>query len=226
MMRAMAEDVVGTDEGPRSGRIERDVVSHTSQITPRFADPTPLGLIGLAMGCAALLPIAFGANVGVPGLITAAVLCALFGGGCQLISGLLNLANGNVLGGTLFSAFAFNWALNGWALWSVAHGVVPDSAALLATEGASLLLFLPITYAFGYHSSLLFAFMLDIDAIYALKLLAGYGHVGGTAMPIAILTLALGAIAIWIALAMLVNPTAGRRIFPMPGPLFHAPPAA
>ena len=25
-----------------------------------FADPTPLGLLGLAIGCAALVPIAFG----------------------------------------------------------------------------------------------------------------------------------------------------------------------
>jgi succinate-acetate transporter protein len=211
---------VETDEGPRSGRVDRGLPT----LRPaRFADPTPLGLIGLAMGCAALLPIAFGANVGVSGLVTAAVLCALFGGGCQLISGLLNLANGNLLGGTLFSAFAFNWALNAWVLWSLGHGVAPDGSALLATEAASLLLFIPITYAFGHHSSLLFVFMLDIDAIYALKLVAGYGHVGGTQIPIAVSTLLLGVIATWLALALLVNPTTGRRVFPMPGPLFRAP---
>src|SRR5215211_2053937 len=76
-----------------------------------FADPTPLGLIGLAIGCAALLPIALGVKVGASGLITAAVFCGLFGGGCQLIAGLLNLANKNSLGGTVFTAFAFNWAV-------------------------------------------------------------------------------------------------------------------
>ena len=190
---------------------------------PRFADPTPLGLIGLAIGCAALLPIAFGAKVGASGLVTAAVMCALFGCGCQLIAGLLNLANGNLLGGTLFGAFAFNWALNAWALWAVAHGTVPDHQTILATEAASLVLFFPLTYAFGFHSGLLFAFLLDLDVLYGLKLLAGYGHLGGTQLPIAICTLALGLIALWIALAMLVNPVAGRRVFPVPGPLFRAP---
>ena len=30
------------------------------QAHERFAEPTPLGLIGLALGCAALAPIAFG----------------------------------------------------------------------------------------------------------------------------------------------------------------------
>ncbi len=195
----------------------------TSAAPARFADPTPLGLIGLAMGCAALLPIAFGAKVGVSGLVTAAVFCVLFGGGCQLIAGLVNLANNNLLGGTLFAAFAFNWALNGWALWSIAHGVVPDHQIVLATEAASLALFVPLTYAFGFHSGLLFAFLLDIDVLYALKLLAGYAQLGGTRIPIALCTLALGVIALWIALAMLVNPVAGRRVFPMPGPLFRAP---
>lgn len=224
-MRAMAEvhpetaDFVASDEAPGSGRAPRAIEGGPT--APRFADPTPLGLVGLAIGCAALVPIAFGAKVGVPGLITAAVICVLFGGGCQLIAGLLNLANGNLLGGTLFAAFAFNWALNGWALWSIAHGVVPEHQILLATEAASLLLFIPLTYAFGHYSGLLFAFLLDIDVLYGFKLLAGYGHVDGTAIPIALCTVALGVIALWIAVAMLVNPVAGRKVLPMPGPLFR-----
>lgn len=224
-MRAMAQvhpeaaDFAANDEIPGSGRAVRAVGGEAP--TARFADPTPLGLVGLAIGCAALVPIAFGAKVGVSGLITAAVICVLFGGGCQLIAGLLNLANGNLLGGTLFAAFAFNWALNGWALWSLAHGVVPEHQILLATETASLVLFVPLTYAFGHYSGLLFAFLLDIDVLYGFKLLAGYGHVGGTEIPIALCTVALGVIALWIAVAMLVNPVAGRRVLPMPGPLFR-----
>ena len=172
-MRAMAEvspeavDFAENDREPGSGQAAR--VAGGALPVPRFADPTPLGLIGLAIGCAALTPLAFGAKVGVPGLITAAVICVLFGGGCQLIAGLLNLANGNLLGGTLFAAFAFNWALNGWALWSLAHGVVPEHQILLATEAASLMLFVPLTYAFGHYSGLLFAFLLDIDVLYALQ---------------------------------------------------------
>lgn len=189
----------------------------------RFAEPTPLGLIGLAIGCASLLPVAFGVKLGPAGLETAAVFCLLFGGGCQLLAGLMNYANKNLLGGTVFTAFAFNWALNAWALWSLSRGVVPDHATVLATEAASLLLFVPLTYAFGFHSSLLFAFLLDIDVLYALKLLRGYGHVSGLELPIAVTTLLLGAIALWIALAQLVNPVVKKPLFRVPGPLFKAP---
>lgn len=189
----------------------------------RFAEPTPLGLIGLAIGCASLLPVAFGAKLTPAGLETAAVFCLLFGGGCQLLAGLLNFANKNLLGGTVFTAFAFNWALNAWALWSLSRGVVPDHATVLATEAASLVLFIPLTYAFGFHSSLLFAFLLDIDVLYALKLLKGYGHVSGLETPIALTTLLLGGIALWIALAQLVNPVVKKPLFRVPGPLFKAP---
>lgn len=187
-----------------------------------FAEPTPLGLIGLAIGCASLLPIAFGAQLTPSAFRTAAVFCLLFGGGGQLLAGILNLANKNLLGGTVFTAFAFNWMLNAWALWSLSQGIVPDHHIILATEAASLVLFVPLTYAFGFHSSILFAFLLDIDLLYVAKLLRGYGHVGGMETPIAMLTLGLGAIALYIALAMLVNPVAGKKIFPIPGPLFRA----
>jgi succinate-acetate transporter protein len=189
--------------------------------TMPFAEPTPLGLIGLAMGCAALLPIAFGAPLSASGLKTAAVFCLLFGGGGQLLAGILNLANKNLLGGTVFSAFAFNWILNAWALWSMSQGMIPDHQVILATEAASLVLFVPLTYAFGFHSRLLFAFLLDIDLLYVAKLLRGYGHVAGMEKPIALLTLGLGAIALYIALAMLVNPVTGKKTFPVPGPLFR-----
>lgn len=32
------------------------------------------------------------------------------------MAGILSLANKNLLGGTLFTAFAFNWVMNWWTL--------------------------------------------------------------------------------------------------------------
>ncbi len=188
--------------------------------TPPFADPTPLGLISLAVACAALLPLAFGVTSSRAALETGAVFCILFGCGGQLLAGVLNLSNKNLLGGTVFTAFAFNWAVNAWVLWALSRGTAPDHHVLLATEAASLVLFVPLTYAFGFHSKILFAFLLDIDVLYVLKLARGYGHVSGLELPIALTTLVLGAIALYIALAMLVNPVVGRAVFPVPGPLF------
>ena len=97
------------------------------------ADPTPMGLLGLAIGCAALTPIAFGRSLTPAGLETAAVFCLLFGAGCQAFAGLLNLVNRNLYGGTLFLTFAFNWVVNAWALHSLAKGFVPDATVVFAT---------------------------------------------------------------------------------------------
>jgi succinate-acetate transporter protein len=187
-----------------------------------FAEPTPLGLIGLAIGCAALTPIAFGHGLTPAGLKTAAMFCLLFGGGCQLVAGLMNFANKNLFGGTILTAFSFNWIMNWWALSSIAEGVVPDHEILLATDAVSLLIFVVITYGFGFFSSLLFAFLLDIDLLYACKVVDGVTGTRMLGLPIAVLTVILGLLALWIAFAGLINPTSGRTIFRIPGPMFKA----
>ena len=184
-----------------------------------FAEPTPLGLIGLALGCAALTPIAFGHGLTPAGLKTAAMFCLLFGGGCQLLAGLMNFANRNLFGGTVLTAFSFNWILNWWSLTQIAGGMVPDHTILLATDVVALVLFLVITYGFGFFSKLLFVFLLDIDLLYAAKVVKATTHTKSMDLPIAVLTVALGLIALWIAFASLINPTSGRTIFPIPGPL-------
>lgn len=187
-----------------------------------FAEPTPLGLIGLAVGCAALAPIAFGAALTPAAFKTAAMLCLLFGGGCQFLAGVMSLANRNLYGGTLFTAFAFNWVFNWWMLTSVAGGVIPDHSVLLAVDCCFLLIFAAMTYGFGFFSGLLFAFLLVIDLMYVCKIAAGFTGTAALALPIAWLTVLLGALALWIAFALLLNPVAGR-LFWFPGPVFKPP---
>ena len=187
-----------------------------------FAEPTPMGLIGLAVGCAALTPIAFGVTLTPAALKTAAMLCLLFGGGCQFLAGVMSLANKNLYGGTLFTAFAFNWVMNWWLLTSIAGGVMPDHSVLLATDACFLLIFLAMTYGFGFFSGLLFAFLLVIDLMYAFKIIAALTGTAALGPPIAVLTVVLGLLALWIAFALLLNPVAGRRLFWFPGPVFRA----
>jgi succinate-acetate transporter protein len=211
-----------TMEGPHAmiSKIEFGPAAHREI----FAEPTPLGLIGLALGCAALTPIAFGFRLTPAGLSTAAVICLLFGAGCQFLAGLMSFANKNLYGGTLFTAFAFNWTLNWWALNSLARGFVPDAVVIHAVEAASLVVFLVITYGFGFYSTLLFAFLADIDLLYACKLANALSGTRVFDVPIAVFTVGLGALSLWIAFALLVNPTAGRVVFPIAGPLFAAAP--
>lgn len=191
-----------------------------------FAEPTPLGLIGLAIGCAALAPIALGLTLTPAAFKTAAMLCLVFGGGCQFLAGAMSLANKNLYGGTLFTAFAFNWVMNWWVLTSIAGGLMPDHAVLLSADICFLLIFAAMTYGFGFFSGLLFFFLLVIDLMYVFKIIAGFTGTTALALPIAALTILLGLTALWIAFALLLNPVAGK-LFWFPGPVFKAaPPAA
>jgi succinate-acetate transporter protein len=198
--------------------------SQTQAAAPMFAEPTPLGLLGLAVGCAALLPIAFGRALTPDALRTAAWFCLLFGGGCQFIAGMMSLANKNLLGGTLFTTFAFNWVMNYLTLSGLAEGKVPNASVVFSVDVCFLVIFVVLTFAFAYFSKLLFAFLVDIDLLYACRIAKELTHAAAFALPIALCTVALAAIALWLAFAVLVNTSAGRPVFHVPGPLLTPTP--
>lgn len=205
---------------------------------PVFGEPTPLGLLGLAIGCAALVPIAFGWLPSDPAKLpmffkTAAWFCLLFGAGGQFLAGLMSLTNKNTLGGTLLTTFSFNWVINWWVLDEAAAGRAVDGSVMLAVDVAFIVIFLVLTYAFGFFSKLLFFFLVDIDALYFLRIArhftdAGSGSWKALGFGVGVATILLTAIALYISFVLLVNPAAGRAVFPTSGPMFKAtpPPAA
>lgn len=209
-----------------------DSAPHAPAAGQPFGEPTPLGLLGLAIGCAALVPIAFGMIPKDPAaaamlLKTAAWFCLLFGAGCQFLAGVMSLANKNTLGGTLLTTFSFNWVMNYWVLDQLSQGKVPDPTVGFAVDLAFILIFVVLTYAFGFYSKLLFAFLLDIDLLYALRI--GRHLVptaDGLTPAIGLATIALGALSLYIALALLVNGASGRPLLPIGGPLFKPTPPA
>ncbi len=191
---------------------------------PRFADPTALGLFGLAIGCASLLPLAFGMKSAatVDALRTTAILCLLFGGGCQLLAGLMSLANKNMLGGTLLTTFSFNWVMNWWALDGLVNGKPPSAAVTLSVDLCFIVIFFAMTYAFAFYSRLLVVFLVDIDVIYALRITRELTHTQALGMPIAIATLVLMGLALYIAVALVLANASGKSLLPMGGPLLGA----
>jgi succinate-acetate transporter protein len=191
-----------------------------------FAEPTALGLFGLAIGCASLLPVAFGVKEAFApeALKTCAWFCLLFGAGCQFLAGMMSFANKNMLGGTLLTTFSFNWVMNFWSLSELAQGRVPSSAVVLAVDACFLLVFVVMTYAFGFFSRLLFVFLVDIDLLYVLRITKEITHTSALGLPIALATVALMAIALYIAFALVLTNAAGRALLPIGGPLFRATP--
>jgi len=185
-----------------------------------FAEPTPLGLIGLAVGCAALTPIAFGMPLTPAALKTAAMFCLLFGGGCQFLAGVMCFANRNLHGGTLLTAFSLNWVMNWWALDQISSGVMPDGSIVLAVDVVFLVVFVLMTWVFGYFSKLLFFLLLDIVLLFVFRILNAVLETQMFGLPVAVCTIVLGLLALWIAFGMLANPVAGRAVFPFPGPMY------
>jgi succinate-acetate transporter protein len=188
-----------------------------------FADATALGLFGLAIGCASLLPVAFGVKSAFTpeALRTCAWFCLFFGAGCQFLAGIMSFANKNMLGGTLLTTFSFNWVMNWWALSELSQGRVPSSAVILAVDACFLLVFFAMTYAFGFFSKLLFAFLLVIDLLYILRITRELTH-APLGLPIALTTVVLMGIALYIAFALVLSNASGRMLLPIGGPVFRA----
>ncbi len=196
---------------------------------PVFGEPTPLGLLGLSIGCAALVPIAFGwiprDPAGAAAMFrVAAWFCLLFGAGCQFLAGMMSLANKNTLGGTLLTTFSFNWVMNWWVLDQLSQGKIPDPMVGLCVDFAFIVIFVVLTYAFGFFSKLLFVFLLDIDLLYLLRIARHFVPSAGPTLGLGVglATIALGGISLYIALAILLNGAAGRVLMPMGGPMFKA----
>lgn len=198
-------------------------------ITLKYADPTALGLFGLAIGCASLLPVAFGVKsaMTVEALHTTAILCLLFGGGCQFLAGLMSFANKNMLGGTLLTTFSFNWVMNYWSLEGMANGKPPSATVALAVDVCFIVIFLAMTYAFGFYSKILVLFLVDIDVLYGLRIAREVMHAPALGLPIALASVALTAIALYIAIALVLVNASGKSMLPMGGPAWSgaAPPA-
>jgi len=201
-----------------------------------FGEPTPLGLLGLSVGCGALLPIAFGMIPSEPAraaamFSTAAWFCLLFGAGCQFLAGIMSLANKNTLGGTLLTTFSFNWVMNWYALSEASQGRAVDPTIVLSVDLTFLLVFVVLTYAFGFFSKLLFLFLLDIDVLYVLRIARHFtaptdGLFGTLSLGIANATVPPMVIPPHILFPKPRNPASGPPDLPAPGPVVppQAPP--
>lgn len=82
-----------------------------------------------------------------------------------------------------------------------------------------------MTYAFGFFSRLLLAFLVDIDALYVFRICREVFHVQALALPIAFATVVLMLLALYIAFALVLVNASGRQILPIGTPVFTATPS-
>ncbi|MEQ8223791.1 MAG: GPR1/FUN34/YaaH family transporter [Candidatus Eremiobacterota bacterium] len=193
-----------------------------------FGNPAPLGLFGLAVSCAVLTPTAFGYGISdghimAPAFATTGIFLLFFGFASHLLTGIMDFANKNTYGGTIFTAFAFNWMITAITYFSIAYNYHIDHNIVVASEIVMMVVFVFLTYGFGFFSRVLFLFLLDIDLLYMCKLLKAFTGSSSFNLPIGIFTVLLGLIGLWLALAGLMNPVTGREFFSVGRPMFYAP---
>lgn len=193
--------------------------------TPKeWANPTPAGLIALAIAC-------FGFFALLTGKVEHGALplfgCFLIGGFVvQLVVALLDLKSGNIAGGNTFLYFCAYFMLasgmemllkffvsgldtriDGWCWMVLMLAVILWTPAFYKTP--AILFFLVI----GVDIAVPFVVMNDLKIFSpeTSKILASIaGHT----------LLICGILGIYLSAALVVNGTYGRKVFPNPGPLY------
>lgn len=190
-----------------------------AQSVDRLADPSALGLFGLAVITLVACTQKFGITEGVTGVMS----WAIFLGGCmQLIAGVFDFKKNNVFGGTAFIAYGFFWCAMAFS-WAVTSGIFGEQAALAFDPkqiGVAFLAYLILT-AFMTIGALrttkvLFLIFLAIDFLFIGLALSSFGiATEATHMLAAVSELVISLLSFYGAGANVLNRHFGEEFLPL-----------
>lgn len=143
-----------------------------------IADPTALGLFGLAM----VTLVASSSKLGLTGGTSLVIPWAIFlGAAAQLVASLADAKKNNVFGATAFGAYAFFWFAMGMS-WMIQGGVfgaklaeAADSKQLAVAFIGYLIFTLYMTLAASQTTKVLFVIFVLIDFLFLGLALTGFG---------------------------------------------------
>jgi len=183
------------------------------------ANPAPLGLAAFGVTTVALSCI----NAGfLPPEATAAVvpLAFAFGGLAQLITGVLEYANGNTFGTVAFTAYGSFWLWYASLVWTVGAGwLKPPSAVGVAVVLLMWGVFTLYMWICTFKANkCIFATFLLLSVTFFLLAAGDFGWVTGKRLG-GIAGLATAAIALYVSFAEVIRSTWGREVLPLGKPL-------
>ena|GEM_PF-4423996 len=175
-----------------------------------LGNPTPIGLMGLAFGCAALAPAELGWTLVSDPRIWLWVLVA--GGVLQIWAGIVDLINHNVLGATAFTLYGSLWLISGMQM---GMGIQSDPMVKVYLYVFFLAFTMWMTVGFMTVSLNLTIVFLEFVAIFILEIAAGINpslsHV--THPIVGALHMAAAIQVVWAAAGGVLNNTLGRNLF-------------
>jgi len=187
--------------------------------TPKIANPAPLGLAAFGVTTVVLSSI----NAGLlPPEATAAVvpLAFAFGGLAQLITGVLEFANGNTFGTVAFTAYGAFWLWFSTLVWTIGAGwLKPPSPAGIATTLLMWGVFTSFLWVCTFKAPKgIFATFLFLSATFFMLSAGDFGWAPGKKLG-GILGLVTGCIALYVSFAEILNTTFDREVLPLGTPI-------
>ncbi|MBN2569330.1 MAG: acetate uptake transporter [Deltaproteobacteria bacterium] len=189
-----------------------------------FATPAPSGLGALAMACFCFFALLTGK---VSHAAAPVLACWMIGGGIvQIVAGVIELKDHNVVGGNVFTFFAaffmFVTALSLATKYGLHNAGLPMDTRIEGwgwLAGAAFLIAMTPNYLKATKLMFILVFLVDIAliciVILDLKLDVNRAMVAQTA---AWLLMICGWIAVYLAGAISINTNFGKTVLPIPGP--------
>lgn len=181
-----------------------------------LGNPTPIGLMGLAFGCAALAPAEIGWTL--PNDPRIWLWMLLFGGALQIWAGVVDLINRNVLGATAFTLYGALWLISGLQM-----GIPSDPMVKVYIYIFFLAFTVWMTIGFMTVSLNLSIVFVDFIFIFLLEIAAGIQpSLHHSVSPIVgVLHLAAAVQVVWAAAGGVLNSLLGRNLFVQGEPPLH-----
>lgn len=217
----------GIDNNPISNNkliYEREgVLLSQANVTKEWSNPTPAGLVALAVACFCFFAL-------LSGKVTSAALpllgCWLLGGFVvQIVVALVDLKGGNTTGGNTFLFFsAFFMLVGGLEMmlkfYAANNGIVLDAHI----DGWAWLVLTIVVYmwtpAFFKTPLVLTLIVLALDVALPFITLMDLGILPKTFSVIPAWALLIaGIFGIYLSAAIIVNTAFGRQVYPSPGPI-------
>ena len=198
----------------------------TFSVTPKAANPGPLGLAGFGLTTVVLSAI----NAGLlsPEAVSAVVpLAFAYGGVAQLIAGVLEYKAGNTFGMVAFTSYGLFWWWFALLQWSIGAGwLKPPSAAGGATVLLMWGIFTGLMWIVTFWTSkAVWSIFLLLTITFFLLAWGDFGYSIGSVtcgMIGGYFGLATGIDAMLVAFFELLNATAGRIVIPLGQPFMRS----
>ncbi len=193
----------------------------TNNTQKEWSNPTPAGLVALAVACGCFFALLTGR---VEASAMPLIGCWLLGGFVvQIVVGLLDLKGGNATGGNTFLFFsAFFMLVGGLEMFNKYSAIAAGTPLDARIDGYAWAVLTAVVYlwtpAFFTKFTLLSVVVVFLDIALPFITLTdlgviskSYSHVAGWSL------LCAGIVAVYLCSATIVNGAYGRVIYPMPG---------